>query len=840
MYFRHNSINIASTHTGTKYGLQSYYGYNHYDQNNMIQSQGTSGTTYIVYYPTYSTSYNPSGAIDGNVYYSLGSTTYYYMAGTYSTLAAWKSAYSIYNSQSQEGPAYYVSATDLHSRSHVGYLTMTNRGINTDFDGELRGNPVCAGADEYPQPPPVKDIVVDAAAVSYATGRWAQVQGQSHPVQASIRNGGLETNPATVTLVYKEGSAPANSGDGIAQTFAPSWNGNHQALVTFSVPFTPPAAGATTLYVAAFYSGDGNTANDVASTAVNVQTPDYYGYETFNNLIPGTFGIGGLFSAYPWTVVNVGNNNTWATMAGAGTGGTIGVNYPGDAVQADDWLITPPAMLQPGFSYSAKLKYRSANGTPQTFDLMYGPSNNPANMIKLQTFSTSSATWQSAVGVYGGDPFFNTEPSVPQNYYFAVRARSNSGATALQVDDFALLDNPNPPSKIGWGTPGTAQGSHVVTSAIPIKVSSVFKKPGSIIRTYEVVNATYKNYGGDFFWYATSPDPWIKITLDPPGTPVWKNPNPFNPPWLLDYQTMTVEFDPTGFGPGTHYGTIDIQGYGFNPVYPNGLPASNHIFNVPVELQITGAGSGGGTFGQSSTTCNSNMSIGGSPYLFTDQYGITFAAVRVTAGSLTDMCITVHPNALPQGLGRYRYAQRYFDVAANGSGWTADIDWYYTDSEANAGGVTIPDYLRCVRQITTGGVWEDPTSGVTSTSYPPDRFVRGAGYNSANIDGHHALVTNWYVPKDGASAPTEFSLGQNYPNPFNPATSIDFSVPVEGAVKLVIYNNLGVEVATIVNEILAVGSYTAHFDASSLASGTYTYRLITGDRVETKRMILSK
>jgi hypothetical protein len=88
--------------------------------------------------------------------------------------------------------------------------------------------------------------------------------------------------------------------------------------------------------------------------------------------------------------------------------------------------------------------------------------------------------------------------------------------------------------------------------------------------------------------------------------------------------------------------------------------------------------------------------------------------------------------------------------------------------------------------------------------------------------------------------PAEFSLSQNYPNPFNPTTNIKFSLPKAGIVKLVVFDVLGREVATLVNEFKGVGQYVVDFDASSLASGVYFYKIETGDFKDVKKMLLVK
>jgi hypothetical protein len=88
---------------------------------------------------------------------------------------------------------------------------------------------------------------------------------------------------------------------------------------------------------------------------------------------------------------------------------------------------------------------------------------------------------------------------------------------------------------------------------------------------------------------------------------------------------------------------------------------------------------------------------------------------------------------------------------------------------------------------------------------------------------------------------TEFSLDQNYPNPFNPTTNITFSLANSSNVTLEVFNMLGQKVATLLQqERLSVGQHTQKFDASSLASGMYVYRLSTGNFVQSRKMMLIK
>jgi photosystem II stability/assembly factor-like uncharacterized protein len=90
------------------------------------------------------------------------------------------------------------------------------------------------------------------------------------------------------------------------------------------------------------------------------------------------------------------------------------------------------------------------------------------------------------------------------------------------------------------------------------------------------------------------------------------------------------------------------------------------------------------------------------------------------------------------------------------------------------------------------------------------------------------------------STPEVFDLAQNYPNPFNPSTKIDYSIAQTTNVQLVIFNSIGEEIAVMVNEVQQPGSYTVNYNAASLSSGVYFYKLIAGDFISIKKMILLK
>jgi hypothetical protein len=96
------------------------------------------------------------------------------------------------------------------------------------------------------------------------------------------------------------------------------------------------------------------------------------------------------------------------------------------------------------------------------------------------------------------------------------------------------------------------------------------------------------------------------------------------------------------------------------------------------------------------------------------------------------------------------------------------------------------------------------------------------------------------VGKEINDLPKEFTLSQNYPNPFNPSTNIKFTIPKASLVGIKVYNKLGQEIETLVNEEKRAGTYKLTWNAVNLPSGVYFYRLQAGSFIETKKMVLLK
>jgi hypothetical protein len=103
-----------------------------------------------------------------------------------------------------------------------------------------------------------------------------------------------------------------------------------------------------------------------------------------------------------------------------------------------------------------------------------------------------------------------------------------------------------------------------------------------------------------------------------------------------------------------------------------------------------------------------------------------------------------------------------------------------------------------------------------------------------------ADITTITSVEDNEGKLVKYQLYQNYPNPFNPSTIISYYIPKEGNVVLKLYNILGQEIKTLVNERQSAGQYSIKFFASNISSGIYFYRLTSGNFSFSKKMILMK
>jgi len=188
--------------------------------------------------------------------------------------------------------------------------------------------------------------------------------------------------------------------------------------------------------------------------------------------------------------------------------------------------------------------------------------------------------------------------------------------------------------------------------------------------------------------------------------------------------------------------------------------------------------------------------------------------------------------------------EMYFSLLVNGMSGPATAAHIHTGEPGQNGGVLFP------LQATLNGTVAEVADSImvellrggkhymnVHTSANPGGEIRGDifaidGINNGGPDGVRE-ITNTGTAR-------LFKLEQNYPNPFNPSTTIRFAIPASGVATLKVYDILGKEVATLINESYNAGTYEVKFNASQLSSGMYFYQLKSGNFVQTKKLLLLK
>jgi hypothetical protein len=138
---------------------------------------------------------------------------------------------------------------------------------------------------------------------------------------------------------------------------------------------------------------------------------------------------------------------------------------------------------------------------------------------------------------------------------------------------------------------------------------------------------------------------------------------------------------------------------------------------------------------------------------------------------------------------------------------------------------------RITNLVLSNSIFSKITSKTLDTSY-----VSGLSFICDSLNG--SFVTG--VGRDWKEGPTSFALCQNYPNPFNPSTVIGYRLAASSHVTLKIYDLLGREVATLVDEMKPAGTYSVTFHAGKLSSGIYCYRMKAGEKIAVKKLLLLK
>jgi hypothetical protein len=218
--------------------------------------------------------------------------------------------------------------------------------------------------------------------------------------------------------------------------------------------------------------------------------------------------------------------------------------------------------------------------------------------------------------------------------------------------------------------------------------------------------------------------------------------------------------------------------------------------------------------------------------------GITVTDQRIAGDSVKSTVVINIPSALPSGSYKIRVMaierRIQYAIPPGGNGETLFKDvfrWAYP----NTTGVDCPtaagtySYTYTYKRLST---WVDSLINTVA-------FVQNDN-NKEVMNSARGTYTVTGTGNQNTELPKDFMLEQNYPNPFNPVTIIRYRLPVDGNVSLRVYDLLGKEMAVLVNGFSPAGNFSVEFDASSLPSGVYFYKLITEGFSDTKKLVINK
>ena len=252
----------------------------------------------------------------------------------------------------------------------------------------------------------------------------------------------------------------------------------------------------------------------------------------------------------------------------------------------------------------------------------------------------------------------------------------------------------------------------------------------------------------------------------------------------------------------------------------------------------------GGTF-----TMDNGLVTSGWQWLKFNDYNLTAGdhiltiAFREDGAKLDKICIT-NSGIAPTGMGKdaenlcSTVPVEFISFGANTVADKIELSWS-TATEINNAGFEIQRSIDNKEFVTVGYVkGKGTTTEKQSYTYVDNISGSKFYYRLKQIDFNGSYEYSNVVKV--SAVPQKFNLFQNYPNPFNPSTKIKFVIPKSSFVILRVYDVLGNEVATLVNEKKSAGNYEINFDASKLSSGIYYYKLVTGNFSQVRKMVLIK
>jgi photosystem II stability/assembly factor-like uncharacterized protein len=242
--------------------------------------------------------------------------------------------------------------------------------------------------------------------------------------------------------------------------------------------------------------------------------------------------------------------------------------------------------------------------------------------------------------------------------------------------------------------------------------------------------------------------------------------------------------------------------------------------------------------------CGGRLDVSGVVWRTTN-YGLNWNAQGISADEIFDTFIFDSLNAIilsgdPEGL----YAIAKIKTTDGGINWNSENLLFYglsfkIDFRTYNEGWSASGY-KFLFTSDRGETWNEVETPDSSIVYDLQFLDARHGYAVGESGVILKLDPSLVDVEPETSTPTEFILYQNYPNPFNPTSKIKFRISDRGFVNLKVFDILGNEVATLVNEEKTAGEYEVEFNAKGLSNGIYFYKMQAGNFAETKKLVLMK
>ena len=355
---------------------------------------------------------------------------------------------------------------------------------------------------------------------------------------------------------------------------------------------------------------------------------------------------------------------------------------------------------------------------------------------------------------------------------------------------------------------------------------------GAIVQTYDV--------SGENNWFA--------LNLDPDGTSFWSADFGTANVYRIDIATGNVisSFN-TGTGSSTVFGlaiageiTVATQlfisvspTFAINPINTQHCVTATVVDqnNIP-QNNITIDWTLSGVNGPNSTTTQTNAN-GETQFCYVGaNAGLDTITATIRSTGASARAVKQWESALPVELSSFTSVV---------SGRDAILNWS-TSEEINNSGFDIERSSVAGEWTKVGFVAGNGTTNEAKNYSFTDRGLASGSYNyrlkQIDFNGNYTYYT--LSSEVVIGLPEKFDLAQNYPNPFNPVTKINYALPKQGLVSMKVYDILGKEVATLVNEVKNAGNYSVEFNASHLSSGIYFYKISVNGFSEVKKMTLIK